>query len=109
MVAEYLPVRHDPAAPTLTNEVTTIAAFDPDVFISMTAGNPCLLAIQEVEASGLYDRLDAAFTPSVCKGIAAYLAPAGMAADGYWIVGGGPKTPLTAQRWTNHSSHSPVT
>ncbi|KIE52833.1 MAG: hypothetical protein MB55_06250, partial [marine actinobacterium MedAcidi-G3] len=36
VVAEYLPVRHDPAAPTLTNEVTTIAAFDPDVFISMT-------------------------------------------------------------------------
>ena len=89
VVAEYLPVRHDPAAPTLTNEVTTIAAFDPDVFISMTAGNPCLLAIQEVEASGLYDRLDAAFTPSVCKGIAAYLAPAGMAADDWWVVGGG--------------------
>ena len=91
VVAEYLPVRHDPAAPTLTNEVTTIAAFDPDVFISMTAGNPCLLAVQEVEASGLYDRLSAAFTPSVCKGIAAYMAPAGMAADGWWIVGGGSK------------------
>ena len=91
VVSEYLPVRHDPAAPTLTNEVTTISAFDPDVFISMTAGNPCLLAIQEVEASGLYDRLSAAFTPSVCKGIAAYLAPAGDAADGYWIVGGGAK------------------
>ena len=91
VVEEYLPVRHDPAAPTLTNEVTTIAAFDPDVFISMTAGNPCLLAIQEVESSGLLDRIEAAFTPSVCKGIAAYLAPAGMAADGYWIVGGGAK------------------
>ena len=91
VVEEYLPVRHDPAAPTLTNEVTTIAAFDPDVFISMTAGNPCLLAIQEVEASGLYDRLSAAFTPSVCKGIAAYLAPAGMAADDWWVVGGGLK------------------
>ena len=89
IVSEYLPVRHDPAAPTLTNEVTTIAAFDPDVFISMTAGNPCLLAIQEVEASGLLDTLSAAFTPSVCKGIAAYMAPAGMAADGWWIAGGG--------------------
>ena len=91
VVAEYLPVRHDPAAPTLTNEVTTIAAFDPDVFISMTAGNPCLLAIQEVESSGLLDRIEAAFTPSVCKGIAAYLAPAGMAADDWWVVGGGLK------------------
>jgi len=91
VVSEYLPVRHDPAAPTLTNEVTTIAAFDPDVFISMTAGNPCLLAIQEVESSGLGERLSAAFTPSVCKGIAAYMAPAGMAAQDYWIVGGGAK------------------
>ena len=52
VVSEYLPVRRDPAALTLTNEVTTIAALDP-TFISMTAGNPCLLAIQEVEASGL--------------------------------------------------------
>ena len=91
VVAEYLPVRHDPAAPTLTNEVTTIAAFEPDVFISMTAGNPCLLAIQEVEAAGLLEDLLVAFTPSVCKGIAAYMAPAGMAADEWWIVGGGGK------------------
>jgi branched-chain amino acid transport system substrate-binding protein len=89
IVSEYLPVRHDPAAPTVTNEVTTIAAFDPDVFISMTAGNPCLLAIQEVEASGLLDSVSAAFTPSVCVGIAAYMTPAGMAADGWWIAGGG--------------------
>jgi len=91
VVSEYLPVRHDPAAPTLTNEVTTIAAFDPDVFISMTAGNPCLLAVQEVESSGLLERLSAAFTPSVCKAIAAYMAPAGDAADGWWVVGGGVK------------------
>ena len=89
IVAESPPVRHDPAAPTVTNEVTTIAAFDPDVFISMTAGNPCLLAIQEVEASGLLDSVSAAFTPSVCVGIAAYMTPAGMAADGWWIAGGG--------------------
>ncbi len=91
VVSEWIPVRHDPAAPTLTNEVTTIAAADPDVFISMTAGNPCLLAIQEVEAAGLLDSLLAAFTPSVCKGIAAYMAPAGAAADDWWIVGGGAK------------------
>ncbi len=91
VVSEFFPVRHDPAAPTLTNEITTIAASDPDVFISMTAGNPCLLAIQEVDSSGLLDELDAAFTPSVCKGIAAYMAPAGDSADDWWIVGGGGK------------------
>ncbi|MDG2261667.1 MAG: ABC transporter substrate-binding protein, partial [Actinomycetota bacterium] len=91
VVSEFVPIRHDPAAPTLTNEVTTIAAASPDVFISMTAGNPCLLAIQEVEAAGLLETLSAAFTPSVCKGIAAYMAPAGDAADAWWIVGGGAK------------------
>jgi branched-chain amino acid transport system substrate-binding protein len=91
VVSEFVPIRHDPAAPTLTNEVTTIAAASPDVFISMTAGNPCLLAIQEVEAAGLLETLSASFTPSVCKGIAAYMAPAGDAADAWWIVGGGAK------------------
>ncbi len=91
VVSEFSFVRHDPAAPTLTNEVTTIASQNPDVFISMTAGNPCLLAIQEVDASGLLDELDAAFTPSVCKGIAAYMAPAGDSANDWWIVGGGGK------------------
>ena len=95
VVSEYLPVRHDPAAPTLTNEMTTIAAFEPDVFISMTAGNPCLLAIQEAGQSGLYDDINdkggALFTPSVCKGIEAYMAPAGDYAQAWWIVGGGAK------------------
>ncbi|MFT7648131.1 MAG: branched-chain amino acid transport system substrate-binding protein [Candidatus Poriferisodalaceae bacterium] len=91
VVSEFIAVRHDPAAPTLTNEVTTVAASDPDVFISMTAGNPCLLAIQEVEKAGLLETLDAYFTPSVCKGIAAYMTPAGDAADGWQIVGGGAK------------------
>ena len=95
VVSEYLPVRHDPAAPTLTNEVTTILAFEPDVFISMTAGNPCLLAIQEAGQSGLYDDINAKggalFTPSVCKGIEAYMKPAGEFADNWWIIGGGSK------------------
>ncbi len=91
VVSEFDAVRHDPAAPTLTNEVTTIAAGSPDVFISMTAGNPCLLAIQEVDNSGLLDDLSVAFTPSVCKAVAAYMAPAGDSADDWWIVGGGVK------------------
>ena len=89
VISEFVPVRHDPAAPTLTNEITTIAAADPDVFISMTAGNPCLLAIQEVEKAGLLETLSAAFTPSVCKGIEAFMVPAGEASDDWWIVGGG--------------------
>ncbi len=95
VVSEFKPVRHDPAAPTLTNEMTTIRAEGPDVFISMTAGAPCLSAIQEAGANGLIDDINdrggALFTPSVCKAVANYMAPAEEAADGWWIVGGGAK------------------
>ena len=84
-------VRHDPAAATLTNEVTTLAASNPDVFISMTAGNPCVLAIQEAARAGITETAQAYFTPSVCKSIAAYMAPAGDAADKWYIIGGGVK------------------
>ena len=91
VVSEFVPVRHDPASPTITNEITTIAANDPDVYISMTAGNACLLAIQEVAASGLKEDLAAAFTPSVCKAPASWISPAGDDGDGWLIVGGGVK------------------
>ena len=91
VVSEFVPVRHDPAAPTITNEITTIAANDPDVYISMTAGNACLLAIQEVAASGLKEEISAAFTSSVCKAPASWISPAGDDGDGWLIVGGGLK------------------
>ena len=95
VVSEYLPVRHDPVASSLTNEMQTVATFEPDVFLSMTAGNPCLLAMQEAGQNGLHDDINAKggvlFTSSLCKGIEAYMAPAGDAADGWWIVGGGSK------------------
>ncbi len=84
-------VLHDPAAATLTNEMTTLAASDPNVFISMTAGNPCLLAVQEAARAGLTESADALFMPSVCKAIEAYMAPAEGAADDWLIFGGGAK------------------
>ncbi len=82
-------VRHDPAAATLTNEITTLAASNPDVFISMTAGNPCLLATQEAARAGITATAQAFFQPSVCKAVSAYMAPAGEAADQWLIFGGG--------------------
>jgi branched-chain amino acid transport system substrate-binding protein len=91
VISEVEFVRHDPAAATLTNEITTLAAEEPDVFISMTAGNPCLLAIQEAARAGITETADAVFTPSVCKAVASYMAPAGDAADGWYIIGGGIK------------------
>lgn len=90
-------VRHDPAAPTLTNEVTTLAGGDPDVFIAMTTNNPCLLAIQEAERSGLTETAQVLFLPSVCKPVSAYAGPAGEASDGWLIFGGGLKDNTDAQ------------
>ncbi len=97
VVSEFKPVPHDPAAPTVTNEMTTIAAFEPDVFLSMTAGNPCLLAVQEAGNSGLTETADLLFAPSVCKDPNAYMIPAGDAADGFLIVGGGAKATTDVQ------------
>jgi ABC-type branched-subunit amino acid transport system substrate-binding protein len=89
VVSEFVPVPHDPAAATVTNEMTTVAAANPDVFISMTAGNPCLLAVQEAGNSGMTDGETVLFAPSTCKDPNAYMIPAGDAADGWYIIGGG--------------------
>jgi len=91
-------VRHDIAAPTLTNEITTLAATDPDVFISMTAGAPCTIAIQEVARAGLLESAKAVWTPSVCASISTYMEPAGSAAEGWLVFGGGWKD-TTDPQW----------
>jgi branched-chain amino acid transport system substrate-binding protein len=110
VVSEFVAVPHDPAAPTVTNEMTTVAASNPDVFISMTAGNPCLLAVQEAGNSGLTETAKALFAPSVCKDANAYMIPAGDVADGWYIVGGGGKTTTDPQyaedpfvKWANET------
>lgn len=110
VVSEFQAVPHDPAAPTITNEMTTLAAGEPDVFISMTAGNPCLLAVQEAANAGLTGGDTVLFAPSVCKDPNAYMIPAGDAADGWLIVGGGVKATTDPQyaddpyiSWTNET------
>ena len=98
IIGEVTFVRHDPAAATLTNEITTLAAAEPDIFISMTAGNPCLLATQEAARAGITETAQAIFQPSVCKDVAAYMEPAGEAADGGWLIfGGGAKVSTDPQ------------
>ncbi|MBT6445411.1 MAG: ABC transporter substrate-binding protein [Acidimicrobiaceae bacterium] len=89
-------VRHDPAAATLTNEMTTLAASGPDIFIAMTAGNPCLLAVEEAARTGITD-IAVTFMPSVCKAVSAYMAPAGEAAADWYIFGGGWKDSTDSQ------------
>ena len=91
VIGEFVVQQHDPAAPTVTNEITSLSGEDPDVFILMTAGAPCTQGIQDAATSGLIEKVEAAFLPSVCKPITTFLEPAGEAADDYYIVGGGAK------------------
>lgn len=96
VVSEFIAVRHDPAAPTVTNEMRTIASEDPDVFISMTAGNPCLLATEAAGREGLTTNGTVLFAPSVCRHPEAYMIPAGAYANGWISVTGGVKSTTDA-------------
>ena len=89
VIAEYNPIRHDPAAVTVTNEVTLAAASEPDVIIAMTLGLACTSTMDEVDRQGLRDDLVAVWLPSVCKDVEGWVIPAGQAAEGWFIAGGG--------------------
>jgi ABC-type branched-subunit amino acid transport system substrate-binding protein len=91
VIGDFVVQQHDPAAPTVTNEVTSLAGEDPDVFILMTAGAPCTQGLQDAATSGLLEAIDAGFVPQTCKAISSFLTPAGDAADGYYVIGGGSK------------------
>ena len=91
LVERFDVVRHDPAAPALDGEMAQIVELEPDVFISMTAGNPCLLAIEGAAELGLAASAGIRFTPSVCAEAGAYLRPAGDGGDGWLVLGGGLK------------------
>lgn len=92
VVSDFIPVRHDPAATTLVDEMTEIVESDPDVFIAMTNGDPCLLAVQYAGSSGLTETVERLFTSSTCQQPALYLTPAGNDADGFHVVNGGGKS-----------------
>ena len=87
--------RIEPTAPTVTNQMTTLAAEDPDVFIAMTAGTSCTQSIVEAANNGLKESAELLFQPSVCKGSNFVGKDAvgddGSATDGWWVVGGGIK------------------
>ena len=75
---------HDPAADTITNEVTTLIASDADVFISGTTGTFCPQSVGAVAASEWRPRFFMSYT---CNNLASFFAPvqdaaAALAADG---------------------------
>lgn len=92
VVSEFEAVPHEPRATDIADEMATVAEGEPDVFIAMTAGDPCRFAVQEAGSLGLTESAKALFAPSVCKDPVVYMAPAGTAGDGWYIVGGGAKS-----------------
>jgi branched-chain amino acid transport system substrate-binding protein len=91
----YVFERIEPTAPTITNQMTTLAAKKPDVFIAMTAGTSCAQAITEAANNGMKESVTMLFMPSVCKGLNFVGKDAqgddGTSSNGWWIVGGGGK------------------
>jgi len=91
IVSTFTPVRHPAATASVSAEMGQVAAAGPRVFLAMTAGRPCLQAIEGADATGLRAGAAALFLPSSCRDAATFLAPAGPAADGWRILGGGLK------------------
>jgi branched-chain amino acid transport system substrate-binding protein len=81
------------SAPTVTDPMTTLAAKNPDVFITMTGGAQCPQIILEAAQNGMQQKTKYKFTSSTCKAASfvgkAKIGGDGSASDGWWIVGGG--------------------
>lgn len=92
VVASFTPVHHPAATASVSDEMGQVAAGKPRVVLAMTAGRPCLQAVQEADTTGLRAAGAALFLPSSCRDAATFLAPAGAAADGWRILGGGLKS-----------------
>ncbi len=92
---EYVTEGLEPAAPTIKDQMTTLAAQQPDVYIAMLTGTSCTQSITEAAENGMKEQIKAAFLPSVCKA-SSFLSKEkvggdGSVSDGWWIVGGGLK------------------
>lgn len=82
--------KFEPSAPTVTTEMTTLAAKDPDVFIVMSAGVSCTQAIQEAAQNGLNETAEQLWMPSVCKPLSFVgNQVVGDSSDNWLIAGGG--------------------
>lgn len=92
IVASVEVVRHHPATLTVAAEMAEIVAAEPDVFLSMTTGQPCLSAVRQASRLGLTQSAEVLFTPSVCRQPSSYLVPLGGEGDGFHVVGGGLKS-----------------
>jgi branched-chain amino acid transport system substrate-binding protein len=92
---EYKTDTLEPSAPTITDQMTTLAANKPDMFIAMTAGTSCTQAITEAAQNGMSESTKYLFQPATCSGTAFVkkdkVGGDGAAADGWWRMDAGQK------------------
>src|SRR6185436_16030576 len=81
---------HEPTAATITDQMTTLAAFKPDVFIMASTGTPCAQVLTEAAQNGMKEDVTYKFISSTCKATGAVTRDkAGDTSDGWWSAGGG--------------------
>jgi branched-chain amino acid transport system substrate-binding protein len=92
---EYKTDTLEPSAPTITDQMTTLAAGKPDMFIAMTAGTSCTQAVTEAAQNGMHESTKWLFQPATCAGTAFVkkekVGGDGSAANQWWIMNPGQK------------------
>jgi ABC-type branched-subunit amino acid transport system substrate-binding protein len=101
---EYFSETIEPAAVTVTNEMTTVTAKKPDIFLMMLAGTACAQTVVEAAQNGLKDSAKYLFIGQPCGNNATMgkekVGGDGSASNGWWLVGGGARDmtdPLQAE------------
>ncbi len=81
--------KFEPTAPTITSEMTNVAAKKPDVFIMMSAGATCAQAINEAAANGIAETAKELWMPSVCKALSFVGEKVVQQNSEGWLIAGG--------------------
>jgi branched-chain amino acid transport system substrate-binding protein len=80
----------DPSAATVVDPMTTLAADDPDMFITMTTGVSCSQALTAAAENGMKEAVKYKFFSAACKVTAPVTRDkVGDASEGWWATGGG--------------------
>lgn len=93
---EFISEKIEAQAPTVIDPMTaTLAAAEPDVWISMLAGVQCTQIVVEAANNGMKEAVKYKFMPQTCPGAGAIgkekLGGDGSAGDGWWIMNPGVK------------------
>ena len=86
---EYVTQAAEPGASTVKDQMTTLAAEKPDVFVAALAGTACAQVITEASENGMKEEVPYKMLNSACKGSSVRPATMGGAADGWYAVSGG--------------------